>query len=396
MADSEDKQAPELYLVNAAAPRAGNEALRESGQPRLLVVDDEPMIRELLCTYLEDHGYYCESCGSTDEALACLGRASFDLVISDLHMPGRTGLELLQAARAKHPSLAFLMATAAPDTQTAVEAMRTGAADFLLKPLDLKRVLAAVDQALAQQLRQIQRQRQEAESESNRLELERLLRERTQQLGHALHQIQKASAETLQALAIALDVRASDVAGHSLRVSRFGAALAGRLGYSPEELTRFEHASYLHDIGKLGIPDAILNKPAALTPHEVAIMRSHVQIGYDLVIQVQSLAPAAELVLAHQEHYDGSGYPRGLSGDDIPRDARVFAVADALDAMTSDRPYRRRLSWEEAREEIIRQSGRQFDPAVVAAFLAIPAERWIELQAVEASIPTAPPADLDD
>ena len=344
-----------------------------SNSAHLLVVDDEPMIRELLCSYLEDSGYACHASGSVDEALARLSEGDIDLIISDLHMPGRTGLELLEAVGARFPRTAFLMATAAPDTKMAVQAMRNGAADFLVKPLDLKQVLATVQEALA-------RRRQRSEAEQHLLEMERLLDERTQQLGFALRQVQQASAETLQALAMALDVRARDVAGHSLRVSRYGVELAARMGYSAQELARIEHASYLHDIGKLGIPDAILNKPAALNPSELEIMRSHVQIGFDLVTQVHSLASAADLVLAHQEHYDGKGYPRGLAGDEIPRDARIFAVADAFDAMTSDRPYRRALSFAEAHREIVRQSGRQFDPAVVEAFLSVPMERWLELQ----------------
>lgn len=362
--------------------------------PRLLVVDDEPLVRELLCSYLSDHGYACVGSPSARDALEQLGRGCFDLVISDLHMPGGTGLELLQAARERHPKLAFLMATAAPDAQTAVEVMRTGAADFLIKPLDLKKVLAAVRQALEQRSENLEKQRLLAEAERSRHELEGLLRERTQQLGRALRQARQASGETMQALAIALDLRARDVAGHSLRVSRYGAELARQLGYSAEELAQFEHASYLHDIGKLGIPDAILNKPGPLNDQELAIMRTHVQIGFELVSQVHSLAPAADLVLAHQEHFDGQGYPRGLAGEEIPRDARVFAVADALDAMTSDRPYRPRMSFAEARKEIVGQAGRQFDPRVVEAFLAIPAERWQAIQAETEAAEAPAPVDL--
>lgn len=362
--------------------------------PRLLVVDDEPLVRELLCSYLADHGFLCSPSPSAADALEKLAQEGYDLVISDLHMPGGTGLDLLHAAREKYPRLAFLMATAAPDAQTAVEVMRTGAADFLIKPLDLKRVLAAVRQALEQRTENLERQRLLAEAERSRAELERLLRERTQQLGQALQQARQASGETMQALAIALDLRARDVAGHSMRVSRYGAELARQLGYSSEELSHFEHASYLHDIGKLGIPDAILNKPGPLNEQELAIMRTHVQIGFELVSQVHSLSPAADLVLAHQEHYDGRGYPRGLAGDDIPRDARVFAVADALDAMTSDRPYRSRISFAEARREIMRQSGRQFDPQVVEAFLAIPPERWTQIQAETEAADSPAPVDL--
>lgn len=341
---------------------------------QLLIVDDEPMVRELLGSYLAENGYACETAASAEEAWERLTRGGVDLVISDLHMPGGTGMDLLTRVAERYPDVGFLMATAAPETRTAVQAMRTGASDFLLKPLDLKNVLATVGETL-------QRQRQRAAALARRQELEQLLTERTQQLGSALLQVQQASADTLQALAMALDVRARDVAGHSLRVSRYGVELARRMGYSDQDLARIEYASYLHDIGKLGIPDAILNKPAKLNEQELAVMRSHVQIGFDLVTQVQSLASAADLVLTHQEHFDGSGYPRGLAGEEIPLDARIFAVADAFDAMTSDRPYRRALSYDHARREIICQSGRQFDPAVVEAFIEISPERWRELRA---------------
>ncbi|MGH9465923.1 MAG: HD-GYP domain-containing protein, partial [Terriglobales bacterium] len=294
---------------------------------------------------------------------------------SDLHMPGRNGLELLEAIESKHPQTAFLMATAAPDTRTAVQAMREGAADFLVKPLDLHQVLQTVRATLA-------RRRAAAAEAERQQQAEAMLAERTRQLGLALEQLQAVSNETLRAVAMTLDVRAHDIAGHCLRVSRYALELATHMGYRAAELERLEHASYLHDIGKLGIPDAILNKPAALDADEQTVMRSHVQIGYEMVTQVPSLAEAAELVLAHQEHYDGSGYPRGLKGDAIPLDARIFAVADTLDAMTSDRPYRRALSWEQARDEILRQSGKQFDPAVVQAFSGISLDRWRQLQAV--------------
>lgn len=349
--------------------------------PRLLIVDDEDMVRRLLCDFFEEQGYACRDCGNAAAALACLAESPVDLIISDLHMPGGSGLDLLRSVRRRFPEIAFVLASAAPEAEVTVEAMRAGASDFLLKPLDLMQTLDAIERVWACQREQHERRRLLSEAESRRTELEHLLNERTRQLGTALEQVRQASAETLQALAMALDIRARDVAGHSLRVSRYGVELAMQLGYDPSDLARFEYASYLHDIGKLGIPDAILNKPGALTADELTIMRTHVQIGFELVTQVQSLAPAADLVLTHQEHFDGGGYPRGLAGNDIPFDARIFAVADALDAMTSDRPYRRALSWQDARREIVDQSGRQFDPAVVAAFLRIPKERWLELAA---------------
>src|SRR6185312_1800460 len=163
--------------------------------PRLLVVDDEPMICEVLCAFLQEHGFECQICGSADEALAELGKASYDLVISDYQMPGRSGMDLLQAASQLYPQTAFLMVTAASDAQTAVEAMRHGAANYLVKPLELKQVLAAVQQAL-------ERQQQRTQAERSRIEVERLLWERTRQLGNALQQVRQSSAETLQALAM--------------------------------------------------------------------------------------------------------------------------------------------------------------------------------------------------
>jgi len=343
--------------------------------------------------YLGGHGFATTPAGDAEEALSLLGRSEFDLVVSDLNMPGRSGIDLLRDALARHPHLCFLIATASTDTPTAVEAMRTGAADFLLKPLQLDRVLAAARGALKRHGEQQERLRRQAEAEQWRQQAEQLLRERTAQLGSALELVRQASAETLQALAIALDIRARDVAGHSDRVTRYTIELARRLGYDAPALARLEHAAYLHDIGKLGVPDAILNKPGPLSAEEREVMRGHVQIGHDLVTKVPSLAHAAGLVLAHQEHFDGSGYPNALAGEAIPRDARIFAVADAFDAMTSDRPYRKALSWSAARAEIERQAGRQFDPEVVAAFLAVSEQRWRELQSGAASAATGQAAD---
>ena len=358
-----------------------NGMLAPATDPRVLVVDDEPLIRELLCSFLEQHGYACRPCASAEDATQRLEHERFDLIISDYRMPGQTGLDLLRAARRLQPEASFLMATATQEADVAVQAMRDGAMDYLFKPLQLRQVLAAVERAL-------ERRRDLAEAELARQELERLLSERTRQLGGVMRQLQSASAEVLEALGMALDLRAREVAGHSLRVSRYAVELASHLGYEPEGLSRLAQAAWVHDIGKLGIPDAILNKPEPLTAAETAIMRGHVQIGLTLVHKVPSLVGAADLVAAHHERYDGGGYPAGLAGEEIPRDARIFAVADALDAITSDRPYRSARGWREAASEIAAQANRQFDPVVVNAFLSIPLERWQRLQQ-EASLTQA-------
>jgi HD-GYP domain-containing protein (c-di-GMP phosphodiesterase class II) len=178
----------------------------------------------------------------------------------------------------------------------------------------------------------------------------------------------------LEALSAALDLRDNETAGHSRRVTGYCLEIAQAMGCSDEHLKIIRRGVWLHDIGKFGIPDAILSKPGRLTAEERAIMETHVRLGYDLVCRIAFLAGSAELVLTHHERYDGTGYPQGLVGDEIPLSARIFAVADTLDAMTSDRPYRRALPYSVAREEIIRESERQFDPEVVKKFLSIPEE----------------------
>jgi HD-GYP domain-containing protein (c-di-GMP phosphodiesterase class II) len=184
----------------------------------------------------------------------------------------------------------------------------------------------------------------------------------------------------MEALAAALDLRDNETAGHSRRVTLYSLEIAGRLNFSNDQLKQLERGANLHDIGKIGIPDSILLKPGKLTPEETAIMRTHVRIGYDLMSRVAFLASAAEIVLTHQEFYDGTGYPQGLAGEEIPLGARVFSVADTMDAMMSDRPYRQGRSYAVARAEIQHESGRQFDPHVVATFLAIPEETWVAIR----------------
>ena len=181
--------------------------------------------------------------------------------------------------------------------------------------------------------------------------------------------------ELLEVLGVALDFRDNDTAGHSRRVTRFCSEIAQAMGCSQEQLIQINRGAYLHDLGKIAIPDAILFKKGKLTPQEWEVMRTHAWIGYNLVSRISLLAPVAEILLMHHEHYDGTGYPRGLKGDEISVGARIFAIADTLDAMTSDRPYRKALPFSAARDEIRRESGRQFDPKVVMAFLAIPEDK---------------------
>jgi len=334
---------------------------------RILIVDDEEGIRHFLSDGLSVEGFECSDISRARKAPMLLETQPFDAVISDLRMPETSGLELLKWVREKYPQVAFLMATGVDDVRVGVQAMKAGADDYLVKPFQLDLVLAALDRA-------IQKKRLEQEVENYRQRLEQMVDQRTRELQDALKRIERTYDDTLEALCAALDLRDNETAGHSRRVTRYCLEMAQAMGCSGEQLKTLSRGAYLHDIGKIGIPDAILLKPGKLTEQERAIMETHVRIGYELVSGIGFLASSAEIVLTHHERYDGTGYLQGLQGDEIPLPARIFAVADTLDAMTSDRPYRRALPYSAAREEIIRESGCQFDPSVVQTFLAIPEE----------------------
>jgi putative nucleotidyltransferase with HDIG domain len=224
--------------------------------------------------------------------------------------------------------------------------------------------------------RALEMKRMEAELEEYRRRIESTVEQRTKQPKVAMQRIGFTYDETLEVLAGALDVRDNATAGHSRRVTLYSLEMARRLNFSGDQLEHLERGAYLHDIGKMGIPDSILLKPGNLTPEETAVMQTHVRIGYELASRVAFLAPAAQIVLAHHERYDGTGYPQGLRGEEIPLGARIFAVADTFDAILSDRPYRRGRLYSVARTEIACESGKQFDPLVVAEFLKVPDQVW--------------------
>jgi response regulator RpfG family c-di-GMP phosphodiesterase len=343
-----------------------------SGAPpvvRVLAVDDEPAACKLLAMMLRPPVFCCTTAVNGEEAVAALQHERFDAVISDLQMPGLGGLELLTHVRRSYPHIAFLVTTGVDDVDVGVQAMRSGADDYLVKPLHENAVLASLESALHK--RHLERQ-----VEDYRQHLEEMVAARTSQLREALQHVERSYEDTLQALGAAIDLRDNETAGHSQRVRRYSLEIGSAMGWSEELLLNLARGAYLHDIGKLGIADSILLKSGPLTADERKLMERHVQIGFDLVKDIAFLASAAEIVLAHHERYDGGGYPRGLKGEEILLSARIFAVADTLDAITSDRPYRRASSFESARETIRQCSGSQFDPQIVDVFLCIPGETW--------------------
>ena len=361
-ADGEPLRPSAMTLVNS------------SSISQVLIVDDETSFRRVLALMLEQAGIPSKSAPGGEEALRFLGNEPFDAVIGDLQMKGMSGMELLARIRQQYPHVVFLMVTGVDDVRVGIQAIHKGADDYLVKPLDLDVVLVSLERA-------VQRKRLEQEVESYRHHLEEIVAERTQQLQMALTEIEHSYGQTLEVLGEAIDLRDSQTGGHSRRVALYSIKILTAMGGSERQLRSIAVGAWLHDIGKLAIPDAILLKPGALTEDERQIMQRHAQIGYDLVKRIPFLAEAAEIVLTHHERNDGTGYPQRLKAEDIPLGARIFAVVDTVDAMTSDRPYRSALPFSEARKEIQRGSGSKYDSRVADVFLSIANETWEVLRA---------------
>jgi response regulator RpfG family c-di-GMP phosphodiesterase len=338
----------------------------------ILVVDDEPEINNVLCDLLSEH-YECAPANSAEEALALLRQQSFDLVISDITMTGMSGLEMVPHVLAVAPQTVVVLISGAQSIESAIEALRVGAFDYIMKPFDLRQVEAIVKRALEHYgLRESKRRYEN--------HLEELVEQRTAELDRALDSLEDAYRTTLKALAAALETRDHETHGHSQRVVSFSMRLGYELGLDREQLKSLEFGSLLHDIGKIGVPDAILRKPAALDEDEWVKMRKHPLQGQQILHGIEFLEGASRVVAQHHEKWDGSGYPLGLRCEEIDLNARIFAVADAFDALTSDRVYRTAQSYEAASEELDRCSGQHFDPKIVEAFHRVTKEEWEALR----------------
>jgi putative nucleotidyltransferase with HDIG domain len=358
-------------LPFATADRRG--AVKPRKAARILVVDDEAHVRSMIAATLERQGYDVLLASGGREAIDALDSSSFELILTDIVMQEGNGLALLERIHAQNPNLPVIMVTAIHDISVAIDSMRRGAYDYLLKPFEREHLVATVQRAL-------DHRQALQESHTYQQNLEQVVRARTEMLRQAMEDLEHSYDVTLEALGDALDLKDSETEGHSKRVTAYTIALARAMGIPPADIKIIARGAFLHDIGKMAIPDEILRKPGKLTPEEQEVMREHCSRGYQMLRKIPFLSEAAEIVFTHQEHYDGSGYPSALKGPDIPVGARIFAVADTLDAITSDRPYRVARTFDAAREEIIRCSGTQFDPAVVEVYLKIPNELWLELR----------------
>ena len=347
----------------------------DSRRSRILIADDDAVIRDVLEEFLCER-YDCAAVASAETALTLLEAERFNLIVTDISMGAMSGIELVRHVHERSPETVIVIISGSQNLESAIASMRAGAFDYLPKPFDLEHVDVAVRRALQHQgLLEAKREYE--------CHLQELVERRTSELNRALGTLESSYRATLKALTSALDTRDKETAGHSERVVNFSLRLGRELGLSAKEMRALEYGALLHDIGKIGVPDAILRKPARLTEEEWTKMRLHPLIGKKILSGINFLEGAASVVAQHHEKWDGSGYPLGLKGEEIDLKARIFAVADAFDAITSERVYKSGRTHETARHELERCSGTHFDPAVVEAFNRVPAGEWVSLSGRE-------------
>jgi putative two-component system response regulator len=322
---------------------------------RVLVVDDQPAVTRTVAGWLEREGIECEVAHSAREALERVETRPFDIVFADVNMPGVTGLELTRELKARDPSIQVVIITGNTALETAVEALRLGADDYLVKPFEAPSLLHASRRA-------IEHRRLLVENRAYRRTLEARVQEQARR-------IEKLYLSSVHSLVTALEAKDPHTRGHSDRVAEYAVAIAAGMDGIDEEALRI--GAQLHDIGKIGIGSGILRKSGSLDADEVQEVHLHPDIGVQILAPLLGPGQAMDVVRHHHERWDGSGYPDGLAGEAIPLVARIVAVADTFDAMTTKRPYRGALSAEQALREIEAEAGRQFDPAVAARALSV-------------------------
>ncbi len=352
-----------VYLSGAPRPIAAAPA------PRSLVVDDEGALARMMAAILLRMGIPCQTAATLGEARARLARSQFDIVLLDLGLPDGRGVGLLEELRALPSPPLVVIITGQHELETALGVIRGGAYDFIPKPFSYEEFEERIGTA-------VREWRSRAEAATHRERLEGLVQAMTGKLHDAGCEVEHAHDMTVSALGAALDLRDPETQEHCRRVAECSVRLGRALGLEGEALRNLRWGAYLHDIGKIGVAGHILSKTSGLSQDEMRQVKVHPQLGYQMISRIEFLAEAAEVVLYHHEKFDGSGYPRALRGGQIPLAARIFAVADAFDAMTHDRPYRKASSFASFAEELDAQSARHFDPSLVERFLELPEEYW--------------------
>jgi response regulator RpfG family c-di-GMP phosphodiesterase len=345
----------------------------------ILIVDDEPMIREILRETLEQEGYRISE--AENGRVACEkveGNGSYDLILTDVKMPVMDGFTLMKNLGHLTDEVPVVVITSFSDIDVAVDAIRLGAYDYIVKPFNISQVTIAVSRAIDRRrlmLENIQYKKSlEQKVVQKTIDLIRKNKTLEQQatlLEDLLSNLRESYEATLDAMVSAIESRDYETKHHCRRVQVYAVQLGRRLGLSAEQLVDVSYGSLLHDVGKIGVPDSILLKPGRLTEEEWRVMRKHTLIGHKMISKIKFLKGASDIVLFHHERWDGRGYPFGLAGEDIPLSARIFSVIDSFDAITSKRVYKDAIDADRAKEEIERCAGSQYDPRVVAEFLAI-------------------------
>lgn len=331
-------------------------------EDQILIVDDEKIICNVIAQRLKREGYSCVTAQNGKEGFEYFCKGNFSLVISDIRMPEKDGLELLRLVKAVRPNMKFIIMTAYAEIDVAVEAMHLGANDLLLKPFELELAVFSVKKALEQK-------KMEEELELYHKNLKKLVAERTAKLQEAYSTLKKAHLDSVKVLGEAIDAKDPYTRGHSDRVRQMSLQIARSLGFSEERLEILEYGALLHDIGKIGIRDEILQKPGTLNGEEYETIREHPLIGVKIVEGIEFFKDKIPMIRNHHEQFDGKGYPDGLAGEAIPLEARIIAVPDAFDAMASLRPHQKTRAVEDILTEMEQCKGKQFDPGILDIFL---------------------------
>jgi putative two-component system response regulator len=339
--------------------------------PTILLVDDDPATLKLLGRVLESTGYLCSTASSAEDARKHLGEQTFSLVITDVEMPGDSGIDLLERVAVDYPDTATLMVTGMDDTDLAKRALHMGAYGYVIKPFEANEIVINVTNAL-------RRRSLEIENRNHRERLEQMVKERTAELWNAITDLEHSQKdlrlsreETINRLALAAEFRDDETVRHTERMSRYCELIARLAGQDDQQCELLRTASVMHDVGKIGIPDGILLKPGTLTAEEAEIMRGHCEIGHKILSgsNWELLNLAAVIALSHHERLDGTGYPLGLAGNDIPFEGRIAAIADVFDALISHRVYRKAFTIGEAVEMMKAGRGTHFDPHLLDLFM---------------------------
>jgi len=345
----------------------------DQGTPRTMIVDDEEQIRRLLGRLLKMNGDTCTLAADAAEARNLMKEQDFDLILCDVNMPGESGIDFIRYSLSEYPDTAVIMITGIDDPELAYTALELGVYGYMIKPFKLNEVSINVSNAL-------RRRRLEIKQRHRCNNLEELVQVRTITLETALEDLRKMSKGIIHAFGLTVETRDPYTAGHQKRVAHIAGATAAEMNLPDEQITGVRIAGGIHDIGKISVPTDILSKPGKITDHEFEIIKTHTQVGYDILKKIDFPWPIAQIVHQHHEKMDGSGYPLGLSGQDILLEARIICVADVIEAMISHRPYRPALGMEKALEEISKNRGILYDPDAADACLRLFKEKGFKVE----------------